>query len=284
MISDHLSVGNRNNASLKLFFCPTCSQNLELKSKQNFEQHLNLCSQSQILTCLSTDDMDDKWMDVEAVGKSDKLDNSSKIKHTDMSKHFTIQRGAGGKIQIVECVHCRMRFAIRGGEYSGFVYHLGKRHNISCKDLNSPHSLSTEDSELTQEQARSVTNDDIININGAAEELEEINCHLCEFSLLDTDPSHPANNGRHRMRQHYSIIHNIRHMRLCEKRGCNFRSASYKLNRKHRREEAGHSQCEVCGVQILTERLEIHKKQVHSDLTFDCEYCNRPYGNAGHLK
>ena len=199
MISDHMSEEN-TNASLKLFFCPTCSQNLELKSKENFQQHLNLCS------------------------------------------------------------------------------------HISTKDNEGTLPSKALVSERVFLEKRSKTNDVIINISGATEDLEEIKCHLCEFSLLDTEPLHGKNNGRWQMRQHYRIIHKIRHMRLCEKRGCDFRSASFKLNRKHRREEAGHSQCEECGVQILTERLEIHKKQVHSDLTFDCEYCNRPYGNAGHLK
>ena len=89
---------------------------------------------------IKIDDMDmvDQWMDVESVGNCDELDNSSKIKHNDLSEHFTIQRG--GKIQIVECVHCRIRFTIREGDYSGFIYHLGKTHNISCKNLNSPPS------------------------------------------------------------------------------------------------------------------------------------------------
>ena len=45
MISDHMSVPT---ASLKLFFCPTCSQNLELKSGEKYDEHVNWCHQNQV--------------------------------------------------------------------------------------------------------------------------------------------------------------------------------------------------------------------------------------------
>ena len=261
MISDHMSEEN-TNASHKLFFCLTCSQNLELKSKENFQEHLNLCGH------LGNERTQDP---APQQAYDDILDPSDKFVQIHTRRTGT---------NTYECNHCTIQFDSRDAKNS-LRYHLSKFHNFLEEDMSLPSKMLV--SERAFLEKRSETNDVIINTNGATEDLEEIKCHLCEFSLLDTEPLHKKNNGRRRMRQHYSMIHKIQRMRLCEKRGCNFRSASFKLNLKHRREEAGHSQCEVCGVQILTYLLEKHK-QIHSDRTFDCEYCNRPYGNAGHLK
>ena len=56
--------------------------------------------------------------------------------NTDLSKHFTVQRGT--KIPTVQCVHCTRRFIIQRSDYSGLIYHMGKRHNITCENPHSP--------------------------------------------------------------------------------------------------------------------------------------------------
>ena len=210
MISDHIY------SSPKLFFCPTCSKNLELKSNQKFQQHMNMCGQIWDLHHTSTED----------------------------------------------------------SELTGDSIHDPSPKQVPDKDIALPPNNGTSD----------VPIDDITNTSVAIEDFEEIKCHLCEFSLLDTGPNQPMNNGRRRMSLHYNEIHKIRHMRLCEKRGCDFRSNSHFLNRKHRNEEAGHTQCEICGNKIKADRLEQHKKAIHGDVTFDCEYCARPYGGTHQLR
>ena len=47
---DHMSV---KNANLKLFFCPACTQSLEMKDREEYEQHLIRCGQTQTLPSLS---------------------------------------------------------------------------------------------------------------------------------------------------------------------------------------------------------------------------------------
>ena len=248
------------NASPKLFFCPTCAKNLELKSKESFEQHLKLCNHLSIEDSELTHDP-----------------APQQVSEATLSDGFVLRRTRSTGMNTYECNYCTAQVYSRIDK-NGLRYHLSKFHNFLEEDTALPSS------ERLILEKKSVTNDDIINNSGAAEDVEEIKCHLCEFTLSDTEPSHPMNNGRQRMTQHYSMTHNIPYMRLCEKRGCNFRSANRKLNRKHRREEAGHSQCEICGRQILAVNLELHKKMVHGDTTFDCEYCDRPYGNKGMLK
>ena len=157
---------------------------------------------------------------------------------------------------------------------TGDLIHDPSPKQVPDKDIALPPNIRASD----------VPIDDITNSSVAKEDFEEIKCHLCEFSLLDTGPNQPMNNGRRRMSLHYSEIHKIRHMRLCGRRGCDFRSNNQFLNRKHRIKEAGHTQCEICGHKILALRIEQHKREIHGDLTFDCEYCTRPYGNPQQLR
>ena len=264
-MKDHMSEENKY-ASPKLFFCPTCAQNLELKSEENFQQHLDLCNHLSIEDSELTHDPAPQQVSEATLNLSD---------------GFVLRRTRSTGMNTYECNYCNVQVYSRVDK-NGLRYHLSKFHNFLEEDTALPSKVLV--SERLIHEKQSEANDDIINTSGAVEDVEEIKCHLCEFSLLDTEPSHPMNNGRQRMRQHYSLIHNIQNMRLCEKRGCDFRSASRKLNRKHRREEAGHSQCEICGRQILAVNFKLHKKMVHGDTTFDCEYCDRPYGNTGQLK
>ena len=203
MKNDHISE-KKTNACLKLFFCPTCLQNLELKSKEVFQLHLQLCGQRQMSPQLST--------------KDDEL-------------------------------------------------------------TNDPSPMQVPDITPSNDNVSSLPNADDITTNDSTEDFEVIKCHLCEFDLLDTGPLQPTNNGRRRMMQHYSDIHKIRNMRLCEKRGCDFRSTIFKLRRQHRIEHEGHAQCEICGNKLRAGRLEKHIQDIHGDKTFDCDYCGRPYGN-----
>ena len=59
---------------------------------------------------------------------------------TDLSKHFIIKQGKVNSPGRIQCAHCTMLFAIKKGDYSGFIYHMVKSHNISFKDPNSPSS------------------------------------------------------------------------------------------------------------------------------------------------
>ena len=228
MKKDHISE-KKTKACLKLFFCPTCSQNLELKSGDDFQQHLQLCGQRQTSPQLSTED--------------DGLTN-------DLTPSEAVPENDNGI----------------------------RNHRSEEEDINTP---STE----------SIPNDDnITSTSDTTENFEEIKCHLCEFSLLDTGPLQPiyttslTTNGRRWMSQHYSDIHKIRHMRLCEKRGCSFRSTNFKQRRQHRIEHEGHIQCDICGNKILAVRFEQHQREIHGDKTYDCEYCARPYGKLQQLK
>ena len=387
MMCDHTSV---THTALKLFFCPTCSQSLELETKEEYEQHISLCNNSQILPSLSIE-IDEATQEPSPQPVANEAHNSSwdiqrpklsysqmiaevlnqaedgmmplsdiltcitqrypsyrsrmdvkgwqnAIRHTlSVSQEFhkvprskdckgrghfwtmkdkaetqileerrhsektctwcrqensekilapnIIQVSEKSKnLEIIKCDRCDFRL---GCKYPSSGYSPSLRRNVAVnmsKHYREVHNI---------QEKRSVTNSDFVNppcgpetleTPFKPEALEKIKCHLCELSLLDTEPSHPMNNGRRRMRQHYSMIHKIRHMRLCEKRGCEFRSASSKLNRKHRIEEAGLSQCEICGHQILAVNLERHKKEIHGDLTFDCDYCGRPYADPGHLR
>ena len=72
-------------------------------------------------------------------------------------------------------------------------------------------------------------------------------------------------------------------MWLCGRAGCDFRSDRPKLIRRHKEEEKGKKQCEVCGVKVGPSRFASHMK-IHKDVTYDCEHCSRPYGTGSNLK
>ena len=374
MMRDHTSVTSTN---LKLFFCPTCSQNFELETNKEYEEHISACNNNQMLTSISIEKdketngpvaneiHNSSWdiqgpklsyskMIAEALNQaedgmlpvsdimgylsqrypsySSRIDVKgwqNAIRHTlSVSQEFQKVprsrdcKGRGhfwtmkdkAEMQLLEerrhnektCFWCRQENSeiilapniIKVSEKSKNLeifkcdrcdFRLGCKYPSSGYSPSLRRSVEVKMSKHYSEvhnihEKRSVTNNDFVNPPCEPEALEKIKCHLCELSLLDTEPSHPMNNGRRRMRQHYSMIHKIRHMRLCEKRGCEFRSASSKLNRKHRIEEAGLSQCEICGHQISAVKLERHKKEIHGDLTYDCDYCGRPYADAGHLR
>ena len=85
------------------------------------------------------------------------------------------------------------------------------------------------------------------------------------------------------MTKHYKAVHGIQGMWLCGRLGCDFRSECPKLARRHRDEERGKTQCEVCGVEVGSHYLGTHMK-IHKDVTYDCEHCSRPYGSGSALK
>ena len=54
-----------------------------------------------------------------------------------LSKHFIVIKGTRSNPSRIQCAHCTMLFAIKREDYSGFIYHLGKTHNISWENQDS---------------------------------------------------------------------------------------------------------------------------------------------------
>ena len=84
-------------------------------------------------------------------------------------------------------------------------------------------------------------------------------------------------------RWNHNITNIIQGMWLCGRPGCDFRSACPKLVRRHKAEEKGKTQCEVCGVKVNASHIS-HHMMIHKDITYDCEHCSRPYGKSKALK
>ena len=56
----------------------------------------------------------------------------------DLSKNFIVKQGKASNPMRIQCGSCPMLFAIKKGDYSGFIYHMDKKHNVSFKKHNSP--------------------------------------------------------------------------------------------------------------------------------------------------
>ena len=304
MMLDHMSV---KNANLKLFFCPACSQNLELKDREEYEQHLIWCGQTQTLPSPTIEE--------------DELSQHGSIK---LLANVTPDPSCGNERPTLS--YCQMIAEALNNEEKGMMslheitiyisqrypfYRMGVktwqnaiRHNLSVSpNFHQVHNsrgssgargnlwTMKEKAKWPISEERRIPVNDIANFTGKTEDVEEIKCHMCEFSIhidygcegvFRTTSALRKNVGL-RMSQHYCKVHNIKNMKICETRGCDFRSQDRLLRMKHKRSEAGRTQCEVCGISVLAYRIDQHMR-THSDVTFDCEYCFRPYGNHGMLK
>ena len=114
-------------------------------------------------------------------------------------------------------------------------------------------------------------------------QVERLKCDRCDFAFTAISDEPNRRCSQRQMTKHYKEEHGVQNLWLCGRPGCDFRSECPKLIRRHKEEEMGKTQCEVCGVQVNASYLSTHMK-VHTDVTHDCEHCSRPYSNGHALK
>ena len=302
MMCEHMSI---KNASLKLYFCPTCEQNLEFRDGEVYEQHLIWCGQTQAL--LSLEIKEEELSQCQASKPSHltpdpSCDNEKpNLSYSQMIAE-ALNNAENGMMSLYEImIYISRRFPFYKMGAKGWQNAI--RHNLSVnpKFLKVPNSKSKigsgnlwtmkEKSEWPISDERRVHVDDIANMKSESEDVEEIKCHLCEFSIhCDygreggyTATSALRQTARNRISQHYNEVHDLKNMKICETRGCDFRSQNRILRMKHKRAESGRIQCDVCGVSVLAYAIDKHM-EIHSDRTYDCKYCFRPYATHGMLK
>ena len=306
MMCDHMSI---NNASLKLFFCPTCTQNLELKDRDEYEEHLICCGQTGALPSKPSISIQEDELRQQPAPQP--LANvTPDPSYGNERPHFSYSQMIAEAINIAEngmmslyeiMIYISRRYPFYRMDVKSWQNAI--RHNLSVnpKFHRVPNSKSIigsgnlwtmkgEDGWPISEERRVPVND-IANVTGESKDVEEIKCHMCEFSLrcdygregVFRTTSALRQDACNRMNEHYKEVHNMKNMKICETRGCDFRSQNRILRMKHKRAEAGRTQCEICGISVLAYRIDKHM-ETHTDRTFDCEYCFRPYGSDGMLK
>lgn len=113
--------------------------------------------------------------------------------------------------------------------------------------------------------------------------VERLKCDRCDFAFTAIANEFNRRNSQHQITKHYKTEHGVQGTWLCGRVGCDFRSDCPKLIRRHREEERGKTQCELCGVTVVSSHLKSHMR-IHKDVTYDCEHCSRPYAQGSALK
>ena len=307
----------REGSSLKLFFCPHCAENLELSEKDEYEEHLISCGQYQTLSPESIEDVDEMnqppapqlsinvipdhqrtlvnaWVNV-------KPDTTCGNEKPSLSYFQLIvealNNSESGMLSLHDIfIYISLRYPFFRMDVRGWKN--GIRHTLSVnpkfrrtwgKSTMGRGSMWTMWKTSPPQERAPMS--DLADVTVETEDFEDIKCHICEFSVrcdygrwgAIATTSAARKNAGIRITQHYNNVHHIKNMKICETRGCDFRSDDKLLRMRHKRSHAGHTQCEVCGIQIKEHAIDQHMA-THSDLTFDCEYCFRPYAGPGMLK
>ena len=173
-------------------------------------------------------------------------------------------------------------------------------HVSTCKQNQMHLSVKMEEDEETQESSSqpeaeqmeygapaSVIEDTSRNLDS----IDIIKCDRCEFKLGCKYPSSGYSKSLRQslgdnMEDHYREAHNVENMKFCKRQGCDFRTQSIIQMRNHIRIMSclGKTQCEICGKCISAGHgIKAHMK-THSEQTFDCEYCLRPYAKKEMIK
>ena len=184
-------------------------------------------------------------------------------------------------------------------------------HASTCEQNQVHLSVRMEEDEETQESASqpeaeqreygapaSVVEDTSRNLDS----IDIIKCDRCEYKLeckypsseyskslrqsLGYNPSSGYSKSlRYNMEDHYREAHNVENMKFCKRQDCDFRTQSPIQMRNHLRIKScvGKIQCEICGKCISAGGIKAHMK-THSEQTFDCEHCLRPYAKKEMIK
>ena len=209
---DHMSV---KYASLKLFFCPTCSQNLELKDREEYEEHLIWCGQSQTFPSLSIEEdepIQHPALSILYQHPAQPLANvtpdpscGNERPNFSYSKMIAeaLNQAENEMMSLYEImIYISRRYPFFRMEVKGWQNAI--RHNLSVNPRfnrvpNSKSNMGSgnlwtmkekpewpiggeKGSHLLSEERR-VPVDNIVSVTGETEDVEEIKCHMCEFSL-----------------------------------------------------------------------------------------------------
>jgi hypothetical protein len=103
------------------------------------------------------------------------------------------------------------------------------------------------------------------------DEPEILTCHLCDYREV-----------RRGLRQHYEGNHNMKYMKFCVTKGCDYRTQIRSEIRDHRYQERGRTQCDICGKLVIGMRS--HLATHNTDVSYDCDNCKRTYKRLDKLR
>ena len=274
------------NTLLKLFFCPSCSQNVELKTKDEYKQHFSLCNRSQMAPSVSIETNEATMPLAKETHKSCLNDERPVPTYSKMILE-ALNRAEDGLLSLRDIktyiTHRHPLFRdmmeVKGFQNaimniltsSPMFYQVPRSRYWAMKDKDQM--------QISEHLDIAAQSPKIVRESEETDTLDMIKCDMCEFKL----ECKVRQNLRVKMSHHYSEAHSIQNVKICKTKGCQFRTQSHLVMKYHKRKEAGNVQCEICGKSISSSNFKSHMR-THSDLTIDCEYCFRPYGSSCMLK